>query len=231
MGQQEQRKEVASSMKWIQSIVLFVNDGIACLNSNFLLKKLKAEWYILVWSWNIHVSFNKFTYKTLHPIILMYYESIESFPKNQCQIDTISLFLCWKLKIRVTSKSKMSKRRSNLSINSIITPKTKHFQDRSTILWVEEVFYITFPNIHKVEMKQIAWFEVGPYACMLIKLLSFDKISLNGFSSPKLFNLCSLIRLLIFILLRNNHNVNNCRCMVHKHINESHNKLGALHTK
>lgn len=57
-----------------------------------------------------------------------------------------------------------------------MTHETKHFQDRSMIIWVQEVFYITFPNVHKVEMKKSTWFEVGPYACMLIKLFSFDKI-------------------------------------------------------
>jgi glycerol-3-phosphate cytidylyltransferase-like family protein len=35
MGQQEQRREVASSMKWVQSIVLSVNDGIAYFKSSF----------------------------------------------------------------------------------------------------------------------------------------------------------------------------------------------------
>jgi hypothetical protein len=36
MGQQEQIREVASSMKWVQNIVLYVNDGI--LNLVFYFK-------------------------------------------------------------------------------------------------------------------------------------------------------------------------------------------------
>ncbi len=52
MGQQEQIKEVTSSMKWVQNNVLSMNDGTAYFNSSFWLKKLEVKWYILVWSWH-----------------------------------------------------------------------------------------------------------------------------------------------------------------------------------
>jgi len=61
------------------------------------------------------------------------------------------------------------------SINSIMTLETKDFQDNSMILWVKNLFYIAFLDIHRVAMKKFAWFEFGPYAHLWIKLLSFDK--------------------------------------------------------
>jgi len=32
------------------------------------------------------------------------------------------------------------------------------------ILWVKNLFYIAFLDIHRVAMKKIAGFEIGPYA-------------------------------------------------------------------
>lgn len=68
------------------------------------------------------------------------------------------------------------------------------------ILWVKNLFYIAFLDIHRVAMKKFAWFEIGPYARLWIKLLSFDKTIFKWvFFTYIHFNLCSLIMLLIFI--------------------------------
>jgi hypothetical protein len=114
MCQQEQRREVTSSLKWLQALYYLWLMGMhtTTLVSD---EKLKAEWYTLVWSWSNHVSLNKSTYKTLHPIILM--RCIMNQYKVLMEtnfIDILSWFMCWKLKIRVTSRSKMSERRSKV---------------------------------------------------------------------------------------------------------------------